>query len=286
MENLLDLVDKRASTMVVDRRLLSHYEMKMLFIGLFVSLSSMAFCQQLELADYINIKVQEYERKGEKKISIQPELSAGTPAKKFERRFLYLILNIPEIYTSNSKEKYIEMKSYYPDTMRIANTLLKEYDSDPKLKSYFNQTLEPIIDPESSKEITFSSGELLEVASKFFYCDKVKPDTSIQAHVCVGLNGIKEANWEQDYTLLQAFCFEAIFYGIMDNKDSKIWDAFTYAKQQSSEFHRPTLSSLDQYLEDVKLDLFERMRTNETLERELLAYYEQTRETLAFSIED
>ena len=30
-------------------------------------------------------------------------------------------------------------------------------------------------------------------------------------HVCIGLNEVKEASWAKDYTLLEAFCFEAIF---------------------------------------------------------------------------
>jgi hypothetical protein len=69
----------------------------------------------------------------------------------------------------------------------------------------------------------------MEVSSKFFYCDQVNPDTSIQAYVCVGLNGVKEAKWNKDYTLLEAFCYEGIFTQF-DNERSHIWDAFVSEK--------------------------------------------------------
>jgi hypothetical protein len=125
--------------------------------------------------------------------------------------------------------------------------------------------------------------ELMEVASKFFYCDKVNPDTSVQSHVCIGINGLKEIKWEKDYTQLAAFCYEAIFTDL-DKDNSKIDESYTSEKKLAREKYRKNITTLDKYLEDVKLDLFNRMKNSTTLKEELWAYYELNNNNLSFKI--
>jgi hypothetical protein len=128
---------------------------------------------------------------------------------------------------------------------------------------------------------TYSVDELMEVASKFFYCDQVMPDTSIQARICIGINGLKEVNWEKDYTLLQAFCYEAIF-NELDNDESQIWNSFVSKKELTCERFKKDIKSLNAYLEAVKINLFEAMKNDEILKQKLLNYYELNRSNLAF----
>lgn len=109
------------------------------------------------------------------------------------------------------------------------------------------------------------------------------PDTSIQAHICVGLNGIKEAEWENDYTLLEAFCYEGIFTAF-DNKDSKLWDEFVSLKRKAAEKYKGGIVSLDGYLEKVKLELFKTMESSPILKQELMNYYKTNKSNLAFEI--
>ena len=155
--------------------------------------------------------------------------------------------------------------------------------SSKKLVSYFEETAKYIKNSNIPRTTSYTQDELMEVASKFFYCDKVLPDSSIQAHVCVGLNGVKEAKWEKDYTLLQAFCYEGIF-NQFDNENSQIWDTFVSEKKKSADQFKMNITSPDQFLNDVKLELFKRMKNNDTLKKELLAYYELNKTNLAFNV--
>lgn len=238
---------------------------------------------EFKIADHIVIRVYPSEHENEMKASAMPDIKADSELIEYKRRFEYLIINVPEIHQPDQIEERKEIFGLYPDTTEMKSRYLDQFIQDKMLVGYFEETIAPINNPGLEINKLYSVDELMEVASKFFYCDKVRPDTTIQAHVCIGLNGVKEANWEKDYTLLEAFCFEGIFNGF-DNDDSQIWDTFTAEIEKSSQLFRSNISSLPQYLEDVKLDLFERMKNDEILKKELLAYYEANRNNLAFKI--
>jgi len=55
-------------------------------------------------------------------------------------------------------------------------------------------------------------------------------------------------------------------------------------KKTSGKLFKPSITSLEQYLEDVKQELFARMKSSETLQKELLDYYELNKRNLAFEI--
>lgn len=235
------------------------------------------------IKDNVSIKIYQYEYQNEIRASAMPELKAGSQLKLYKRRLEYLLLNISEIHLQNKTEERNEIFKLYPDTSKIKRLYLKKYTQDKKLAKYFEETIAPIVNPNLKISKVYTMGELMEVASKFFYCDKVAPDTSVQAHVCIGLNGVKEANWEKDYTLLEAFCYEGIF-NEFDNESSPLWDSFVFEKSIACQKYRASISTLDKYLEDVKLNLFERMMNNEILKKSLLAYYELNKNNLAFRI--
>jgi hypothetical protein len=155
---------------------------------------------------------------------------------------------------------------------------------DKKLVAYFEETIAPINNPAMKIGKTYSVDELMEVASKFFYCDQVNPDTTVQSHVCIGINGQRETKWKKDYTLLAAFCYEAIFSDF-DKDTSQVSEAYGTEKKKSCERFRKNITTLDQYLEEVKLDLFENMKNNVVLKKVLLDYYELNKANLAFRID-
>jgi hypothetical protein len=173
----------------------------------------------------------------------------------------------------------------YPDTTKLKRLYLNEYVQDKKLTRYFETTSAAITGSDHESIITFSTDELMEVASKFFYCDKVFPDTSVQTHICVGLNGVDEADWEKDYTLLEAFCYERIFNDLVKDS-SQIDESYSVEKADACKKYRDSLTSLDEYLKDVRSELFRRMKNNAVLERALLDYYEDNEDNLAFRIDE
>jgi hypothetical protein len=134
------------------------------------------------------------------------------------------------------------------------------------------------------KQLTFTSGELMKVASRFFMCDNIREkDTAIAYHICVGLNGISELATDRDYTVLEAFCFEAIFRNLqnkprfIDNFHSYINQASTIEKQKFTDFKSQ--------LAAVKNRCYVSMENDKDLERELWKYYNKNISNINFKIE-
>lgn len=233
--------------------------------------------------EHVTIVLYPYESDGKMKVSALPELKAESELNKYKRRFEYILMNVPEIHKPENADRRKKIWDLYPDTTELKRLYLNEYVQDKKLVGYFKEMAQHIQNPNMTKKLNFSQDELMEVASKFFYCDKVLPDTSVQAHVCIGLNGINEANWSKDFTFLEAFCFEGIFNDL-DKDTSLIWDSFVSLKDESEIKHRSEISSLDDYLEKVKLDVFKQMKNNGILKTVLLEYYEMNKANVAFKI--
>lgn len=201
----------------------------------------------------------------------------------YARRFEYLLMNVPEIFQAGKIKVRDSINSLYPDTVEIRRTYLEAFCSDEKLVNYFEESAAAVTNPDFQREKKYTVDELMEVASKFFYCDEVFPDTTVQMHICIGFNGVSEAKWEEDYTLLAAFCFEAIFDD-MYSDSSQIRPTYSSVKEESCEQFRSSITTLDKYLLDVRTDVFSRMKSNATLKERLLAYYELNKSNLAFEI--
>lgn len=232
----------------------------------------------------ISLQLSTYESTGATKAGVMPAIREGSKLAPVKARFDYLLLNIPRINDPASFQARDSINSLYPDTVTIRRLYLERYCNDRHLHGYFQESYLATQQPSALKQRHYSREELMEVASKFFYCDLVNPDTTVQAHVCIGLNGIKEANWKNDYTLLAAFCYEGIFHQF-EADESPLWDAFVNEKRAAAAKFKPGIRNLDQYLEDVRLDLFRRMKQNSVLKRDLLSYYGQNKHNLAFIID-
>lgn len=234
---------------------------------------------------HVDIELFTYDFEGKTKVSAMPILRNESTLNQFSGRFEYLLINVSAIHLPENFEKRNVIWSLYPDTIKLKKLYLYEYIQDEKLNNYFEKTNAAINDKKFNTEIIFTSKELMEVASKFFYCDKVFPDTTIQSHICIGLNGVSEANWSKDYRLLEAFCFEGIFNDL--NKEvSQIDDSYSSQKEDACIKYKSSIQSLDQYLVDVRMELFARMKEDVVLKQSLLEYYELNKNNLAFKISD
>ena len=239
--------------------------------------------EQSVLSEHIFIDLYVYDNDGEPAVSALPALKPDSKLMPYSRRFDYLLMNVPALHGHDAFQARMDLNALYPDTVEVKRQYLNKYLEDEKLTEYFEAALAPIQNPDMERAATFSEDELMEVASKFFFCSGVSEDTVITTHICVGLNGVKEANWDKDFTLLEAFCYEAIFSSF-DDEESEVMDAFLAAKKESQNRFFEQITTLEQYLEDVKLDLFEGMRTNEVLKAHLLHYYDSNKGNLAFEL--
>jgi len=255
---------------------------KHLFILVLISASTCG-AQKSVIRDHVVIDVYASESGNKITAAAMPEIKKESNLMKYKARFDYLLLNISEIHQPYKAEERRKIFDLYPDTLKIKKLYIEKYVEDKKLVSYFEETIAPINNPGLKRTKAYAIDELMDVASKFFYCDKVNPDTSVQSHVCIGINGLKETKWTKDYTLLSAFCYEAIFDD--SNTDSlRVSDSYVLEKRKSCAKFRKNITTLDKYLEDVKQDLFARMKSNAKLKEELLAYYEANKNNLAFKI--
>jgi len=248
-------------------------------------LISLASCntQKSIIEEHVTLDIYTYESENVLKAGAMPVLKPESELNKYQFRFDYLLMNVSEVHQINKTEERNAIFGLYPDTVKLQKVYMKKFIQDKKLVACFEESYAPIKDPDMKRTKTYTTDELMDVASKFFYCDLVLPDTNVQSHVCVGLNGIKEASWEKDYTLLAAFCFEAIFADFHKDQ-SPVDESYSAEKSKAVQKYRANISNLDQYLEDVKLELFERMKNDEVLKKALLEYYEENKSNLAFRI--
>lgn len=254
-----------------------------LFLSLLIALSALYFNAN-PINENVQIRIFPYEKDGTMKATAMPEMKSNTNISAYNRRFEYVLINCATIHQPEMAERRKEIWSVYPDTVALKSNYLNAFATDTGLVQYFTVMIEAI-DGTLQDRPTYTKEEMMEVASKFFYCDKVNADSSVQAHVCVGINGLKEANWNVDYTLLSAFCFESIFVNF-DNDDSPIWEIFSENKATATQQHLPFYKDEEQFLEQVKLSLFEAMKNDSVFEAEMMQYYELNQNNLAFILVD
>lgn len=254
------------------------------FLSILFLISGIA-CQAQKsiIRDHIALEVSTFEQDGKTRASAMPVIKKESELFRYKRRFDYLLMNVPEFHSPKQIEERNKLWQLYPDTVELKRSCFNKYADDKKLVGYFEETALFVTKPDMPRKNSFTEDELMEVASKFFYCDKVLPDSNVQAHVCIGLNGIKEASWNKDCTLLEAFCYEGIFNDL-DKDSSQVWDSFGALKKESVKKYNAEIGLLDVYLEKVKLDVFERMENNAILKKELLSYYELNKNNLAFKV--
>ena len=240
--------------------------------------------QYVPFSDQVHIELFPYVVSGKEKVAAMASLSTDSPYWNVHRRFDYLILNTPKIHAPEQVEMRRTMFDLYPDTNVLKQTYIDQLTNDSTLQGYVRQTIAAIEKNVSFDKLTFSKQELMKVASRFFYCDKVNPDSSVQAHVCIGLNGQRESNWQKDYTLLEAFCYEAIFSDF-DQETSQIDIAFSQNKTKVCQMNLPHFRSENEYLMKVREDLYRKMARDKRLQKSLMHYYHLHQDDLPFRLE-
>ncbi len=248
--------------------------------------ATLVFCctsQNNFLEDHISIQISTYESDNEIKASALPKLVQDRELTPFERRFEYLLLNVPEFHSSQMTKERKRLFGLYPDTLKMKKKILEKYTQDEEFSTYFEQTLAAIKNPAKVQEKSFTTDEMMRVASRFFYCDAVNPDTTVQSRVCVELNGVDELIEGKDVTLLAAFCYEAIFNDF-DRAVSPVSAAWNTERKRAVERYKPSITSFEIFLEDVKQELYDRMERNNSLKQILVEHYKTHKDNLPFEL--
>ena len=205
------------------------------------------------------------------------ETSLNKEINKHKRRFEYILQNRTDF-------KQDSFQNLFPDTLKMTKIYRQNLEKDTKIKTYFLKLANPLIHLATQKEI-YSTSEMMIIASKFFYCESVKPDTTIGLHVCIGING-QESSKLKDYTLLEAICFEAIFEKMSDRQNTpKYLDDFSDVVEKNSKIHKNViLTGLNNFLIKVRTETYKEMESNESLKTTLLSFVDRNKDNLPFQI--
>lgn len=120
---------------------------------------------------------------------------------------------------------------------------------------------------------------VMEVAVRFFYPDEVRPNGTIQTHVCVSLNGMHDLQQPRDLAL-EAFLYQAIFREA--NRQSPLraeWKRFQAEMEAAVVSPDPEVR-----LTRAREFLWARLASSRVLRATLRRAYEENRDILPFAI--
>ncbi len=136
----------------------------------------------------------------------------------------------------------------------------------------------------NKKLLHYSIPEMMRTASRFFMCDSIRPkDTAISYHICIGINGIPDLQTTRDYTALEAFCVEAIFYYL--KKGPEFIPNFNDYIKKSSARNKAVFTDFKTHLSRVRDECYTAMEKDKDLETQLLKYYRKNTGNINFVIE-
>ena len=250
---------------------------------LFICCIFTSYAQSTNLADYMVINLSPYQQNGQTLYAPMPGVKPNTELSHYSWRFEFLIMNVASIHRSESIGKRQELFRL-TDSSAMRQAYLQEFQNDPYFTKVFTETMQPLVQSDFTPALTFTKEEMMKVASVFFYCDQVNPDTTVQTHVCVGINGFNEVTWEKDYAVLAAFCCEAILFDMYQDH-SAVDKALSTQKQLAYKASQGKITTLDTYLEIIRKDVYTRMENDAVLKKVLLRYYKRNKSNLAFRIQ-
>jgi hypothetical protein len=168
-----------------------------------------------------------------------------------------------------------------------SSTLSKKYSEVVVSDSFFHNFLlltNVEKDKDTASHVHFTVPEMMKVASRFFYCDILnEKDSTVNAHICVGLNGVHELKLDVAYTPLEAFCFEAVFTNYFRNQ--KLNRNFNQYIDNASAEEKINFKGFRAYLEAVKNKCFTSMENDAELKAMVINYYHQNKDNISFRIE-
>lgn len=235
-----------------------------------------------DFGKYFELRAEKYKEAEGEYVGVSPLVieKAQDPLGRFivshRRRFAYILAN---------RTKFQGLDSYYPDTKKINRLYLTSLKKNNKFIGYFNNLIGPTRTPAEAKE-TISEQEVMSVASKFFFCSAVRKDNSINPYICVTLNGVKEAEFAKDYTLLEAICFEAIFEMIEKAapKRASVVENFLRYVDEVSEAEKVKLPDSNAYLLAVRKGVFLKMESDTLLRNAMVDFIKRNELNLPFRL--
>jgi len=253
------------------------------FSIIFTILAVSITAQAQDLGKYFELKAEKYTEGDGEYVGISPAIrenvndETGKLIAAHPRRFRYVLMN---------RTNFKGLDSYYPDKKKINDLYLANLAADKNFADYFKIMTDTA--PDRKTKVKISTNELMRVASKFFFCSAVKPDRSINPYICISLNGVKEAQFEKDMTVVESICFEAIFEAIdaARPKRAVFVENFIRYIDEESRPERSRTADNDAYLANVRTAVFRRMENDAELKKHLVEFFRKNAANLPVAITD
>lgn len=133
-------------------------------------------------------------------------------------------------------------------------------------------------EPPPRKQVALE--DLMRVAVRFFYPDAVLPDGTIQSHICVGINGLRDFPGGRD-PLLEAFGYSAIFQDLLRPRFN-VEEEYDVVRREMNELGLSTDPEVR--LARAQGFMWGRMMQSERLRDVLRAEYRRLRDVLPFEL--
>lgn len=193
---------------------------------------------------------------------------------KFYQRFQYILVN-------KLSDEMVELPKYIGDTAELNRRFCTLLTENKQVGNYF-----AILSNESQgQKASFTKKEMMQVAARFFWLQHSEADGWL-LYKCIFNNGQKESNYERDYSVLEAFCFEAIFNYLYRRKTARF---FIAADKYSDEIvdALPQAGHRDPaVLLAARQNLYHKMEQDADLQDALLRYYRKYGKTFGFRLSD
>ena len=228
---------------------------------------------------YFTVKIGKYVDKGKTrntfsaKINKAPNDAVASFIQSHKHRFEYI---------SNKLLSILIKKNNTFDSSFLTQQFRKSISTDSFYYNFIHLTSGS--KTKVGTDLTFTTAELKKVASHFFMCDDIREkDTAFSYHICVGINGISELKTTKDYTVLEAFCFEAIFRTL--GHKPKFLNNFHHYISESSKVEKEHFIDFKSHLTAVRNRCYALMEKDEDLEKAIISYYIQNLDNINFKIE-
>lgn len=194
--------------------------------------------------------------------------------KRFHRRFDYILINKVNLEGAD----LYKMRN---DTAALNRHFCELFTQQKELSGYFDV----LSNAEKGAKQMFTVAEMMQVAARFFWLER-KESGRWTYYICIGNNGQKESNYERDYSVLEAFCFEAIFSYLDQRKSPRFFIAadkyFDTIKRVTPEADRQDTA----VILAARQSLYYKMEQDADLRQALLRYYRRYGNTCGFRLSD
>ena len=239
--------------------------------------------QDIDFCQYFYLNFSTREENGESIRAYNPEIKLRQQdtlswfLQQHNNRFNYLLWN--KLGDLNA------VAEMYPDTLTMDSVFCDLMYSNDLFRFYVNNVLPNSFRNPAIKPDTFTTEEMMMVASRFFYCIEIKEsDTIIMSHICVSTKDPGFNPFPRDMTLLEAFAFEGIFYCLLHEEKSTIDANFKRYVNESLDRQKDKAGNLDELLIHVRHECFALMEDDQDLKYSLINYYYNNRDNLNFTL--